>query len=808
MNVSFRWLRDLVPGLEDTPDELAARLALLGAPVEASVPLGQGMDGVVVARVEEVSEHPNADRLSLCRVHDGRESVQVVCGASNVRAGRLYPLARVGATLPGGPTIRKAKIRGETSRGMLCSAKELGLGADHAGILELPAELEPGRDLVEALGLDDVRMEIEVTANRGDLLSHVGVAREAAPDGVAGVRLPEVEGGAGAPEPGFERGGGEARGAGIRIRIEEPDLCRRYLGAVIRGVEVGPSPPWLVSRLRAVGARPVNNVVDATNYVLLELGHPLHAFDLATLEGPRIVVRSARAGERIRTLDGVERALDPEMLAICDASRPVAVAGVMGGEDSEVGAGTTDVLLECALFEPTSIRLTRRSLELSTDASHRFERWVDPEGAEEAILRAIEVVLAVAGGRLEEPVLDAHPRPHEPVRTTLRPERVERVLGVPFTREALRELLEPLGFSLGERGPEGEDGDGLAVAVPGWRWRDVTREIDVIEEVARRHGYDRFPADLRPFPPGTVPDHPLFALEARLRTLLVGRGCWEAQNPPLVGSEAGEVPLLNPVSARESHLRSSLLVPLVGNVEHNLARGVRDVRLFELGTVFRDSGEERPDEETRVGLVLTGRRTPPHWSEAAVDVDLWDLKGLLAELAREVVGEDAALRPGGPESHPLLEPAESFTVEDGRGEPVGAGGRVREGAIDAPAWAGPVWALELRLPPAPEPRTDPTVRPPPPFPGTERDLALLVPDALAVERVRATIEAAGLEHLTDVEIFDLYRGEGVPAGVRSVAFRLRFRSPERTLTDQEVEEATSALIERLRDELDIEPRGP
>ncbi|HSM59412.1 MAG TPA: phenylalanine--tRNA ligase subunit beta, partial [Longimicrobiales bacterium] len=467
MNVSYRWIRDLLPGLAATPGEVAERLALRGAPVEEMASPGAGLGDVVVGRVLTVERHPDADRLSLCTVDGGEGAVQVICGAPNVRAGAWYPFAPVGATLPGELRIKKSKIRGVYSEGMLCSARELGLGTDHTGILEISGDFAPGDSFVRALGLDDVTMDVEVTANRGDLLSHVGVARELVDGTTGSVCLPSVPGDPGY-EPAWLEDPREARAGEVGIRIEDGDLCWRYLGAVIRGVEVGPSPAWLQERLRGAGARPINNVVDATNYVMLELGQPLHAFDLHRLGGRSIVVRRARPDEaRFTTLDEEERTLTGDMLMICDAERPVAIGGVMGGRNSEVDADTTDVLLECALFDPGSIRATRRALGMSTDASYRFERGVDPEGLRGALERAVRVILATAGGRPDGPVLDVCARPFEPRVVPLRLSRIERLLGVPFAADRVRALLEPLGFTT-----LAEEGGTLDVRVPGYRSYD------------------------------------------------------------------------------------------------------------------------------------------------------------------------------------------------------------------------------------------------------------------------------------------------------------------------------------------------
>ena len=421
MKVSYRWVRDVAPGIGLGPAEAMERLALRGAPVEEWVDLTEGLKDVVIGRVLEAGPHPNADRLTLCRVAGPDGEVPVVCGAPVVRVGAYYPFAPVGAVLPGGFRIGKRKIRGSYSEGMLCSERELELGEDHAGIMLLEGQYEVGAPFAASVGLDDVRMDVEVTPNRGDLLSHVGIARELHPEGQAGIALPPFPGGRGEFAASFARGGGEASSAGCRIRIEDPELCSRYLGAVLRGVTVGPSPRWLADRLRAAGARPINNVVDATNHVMLELGQPLHAFDLEKLADATIVVGRARPGESLVTLDDEPRAITTDMLMIRDAVQPVAIAGVMGGRDSEVSGQSTDILLECALFEPRQVRATRRALAMSTDASYRFERGVDPAEMEAAVLRAVSLIMATAGGTLDGEIIDAHPRPWVPPVVGLRP---------------------------------------------------------------------------------------------------------------------------------------------------------------------------------------------------------------------------------------------------------------------------------------------------------------------------------------------------------------------------------------------------
>ncbi len=802
MNVSTRWLKDLVPGLEGTPETISEHLALRGAPVDDISSPGDELRDIIVARVIKAQQHPNADRLRICEVDNGTETIQIVCGAPVVKDGAFYPLAPVGAVLPGDFKIKKSKIRGELSQGMLCSARELGLGEDHDGILELEGEFTPGASFVDVMGLDDATLDVEVTANRGDLLSHVGVARELASEGEGRVILPELSG---APDLDVEyvRGSPEVQLNGLSVRIDDADLCSRYLGAVIRGVKVGPSPTWLQERLRGAGSRPINNVVDATNYVLLELGQPMHAFDLSRVGDQSIIVRRATAAESdFVTLDDEKRSISPDMLMICDGNGPVAIAGVMGGQNSEVDADTVDILLECALFEPKSTRATRRALVMSTDASYRYERGVDPEGMQRAMERCIRVILATAGGELEGPILDCCPGPFESSVVELRLSRLERVLGIAFEAGYVESLITPLGFSV-DRETDGV----LHVRVPGFRSYDVMREVDLIEEVARTHGFDNFPDTLGPQRPSAVPDHPLFQLEDRLRSELVAQGLFETQTPAFCPSEEGDVEVANPLTTTEPFMRRALLPSLVRRVEYNLARGNRDVRLFELGTSFRraEAGDP-PHEETHLAAVLTGRREPPHWSRTDEALEVWDLKALLEVVVSMVYGADATIEPGRPAAAALAKDA-CLVVRSSDGQVAGYGGRVSDAICDVPVWAGALWGFELTLPAEPAAPKPVTVAPLPQFPSSERDLALLVPDTVSSGAVSAMVRRFAGQDLESLEIFDLYTGDGVPEGSRSLAFRLRFRSPIRTLKDKQVDKSVRAILKRLQEDLGVEARG-
>ncbi len=799
MKVSYRWVRDVAPGIGLGPDEAMERLALRGAPVEEVVDLAEGLKDIVIGRVLEAGPHPNADRLTLCRVAGADGEVPVVCGAPVVRVGAYYPFAPVGAVLPGGFRIGKRKIRGQYSQGMLCSERELGLGADHEGIMLLEGEHEAGAPFAASAGLDDVRMDVEVTPNRGDLLSHVGIARELHPEGHAGIALPPFPGCRDAPAASFARGNREASSAGCRIHIEDPDLCSRYLGGVIRGVAVGPSPRWLADRLRAAGARPINNVVDATNYVMLELGQPLHAFDLDRLADATVVVGRARPGESLVTLDDEPRAITPDMLMIRDARNPVAIAGVMGGRDSEVTAQTSDILLECALFEPKQVRATRRALGMSTDASYRFERGVDPVAMETAVLRAASLILATAGGTLDGGIIDAHPAPWTPPVVRLRPSRVCHVLGVDFTGAEISRLLTPLGYAVDRAGD-----DQLTVTVPGHRSYDTLREVDLIEEVARTHGYDAFPAEMSAARPGTVPDDPLFQLEDRLRALLAANGISEAQTPALGPARHGDVALLNPMSRDESHLRRDRLPGLLRHVERNMSRGVRDVRLFELGTAFAPSENGPPHESARVAVVLTGGRTPPHWSSGAEAFDVHDIAGVLDVIAGEAFAGAGVVPAAGPTR--LFVPGRSYELVAGDGVVVGWGGEVRPGLVDLPRWAGAVVGAEVVLPAVPSPKPDVTARDLPDQPAVQRDLAFLVPVGTAAGDVLDAARRAGGGLLETGDVFDVYEGDDLPAGTRSVALRLRFRARGRTLTDREVDRACRRVLRTVKEKTGVEPR--
>lgn len=813
MLIGHDWLRAFVPH-SLTPTEVRDLLSRHVATVDAMRVLREDLRGIVVARVLEAMRHPNADTLWLTRVDDGTGApLSVVCGAPNVSVGALYPFARPGTVLPGGVKIEKRKIRGEVSNGMLCSARELVLGEDHAGIMQLDVEVAPGTPFLDAVPVGDTQYEVDVLPNRPDLLSHLGVAREVAaltgltlgfPDGLGHVD--------GIPEPvTAER---EASGGGATVRLEDADGCPHYMAVVIRGVRVAPSPRWLAARLESVGLRPINNVVDATNYLLHGFGQPMHAFDLARLARSTVVIRRARDGERLTTLDGVERSLSPHMTVIADADRAVAVAGVMGGRDSEVTDATTDILLEVAYFTPRQVRLTRRALGLSTDASYRFERGIDPAVTPLALLLAAELITRVAGGTVAgAPVRVGRPIP-TPAPVALRPERLGRLLGDRVPVDEIRQRLQAIGFTVA--GTEGA----LTITPPSWR-SDVARDVDLVEEIARLRGYDVLSDEVKPFRPTAVPDDPFYVTSRRVRDLLVGLGLSETRPLPFVrGADETHVRVRNPLAEDEPHLRRSVLETLARRAEHNLARMEGNVRLFEIGPAFAPRGDELPVEEMRVGALIMGARRPPHFTEPEPPVfDAWDVKALGERIVQGAY-------PGEPTA---LEPSEAngteWSVVVGAGADRRVVGRAGPVALDRPRWAAAAWGVEVSLGVMPNGFVAPPgqhahapqgarlgagaavrYRPLPTTPATSVDLALVLPERLAARDVEQVLRASGGDLLERLAILDEYRGEHVSPGFRSVTWRLTFRDPARTLRDKEIEGRRQKILRTLESELGVRSR--
>jgi phenylalanyl-tRNA synthetase beta chain len=797
MLVPLSWIRDFTPVDVPVP-ELVAALNQLGLEVEGVEQPGAEITGVKAARVLGVEKHPDADKLSLVDVDTGSGETRVVCGAPNVVAGMVVPYARSGATLPGGFTLERRKIRGVVSDGMLCSARELGLGEDHSGILGLDADTEPGRDVREVLGLDDVILDLAVTPNRPDAMCVVGVARELA----AHFRLELT-----VPEPRAATVAGVT--SDVSVVIEDEERCPRYLGRVAR-VTLGPSPAWMAQRLVKAGMRPISNVVDVTNYVLLERNQPLHAFDLSRLGGRGIVVRTALDGEHITTLDGIERQLTAEDLLICDAERvPQAVAGIMGGSTSEVSDTTTEILLESAYFERMGIARSSKRLKLRSESSARFERGIDPDAIARHADRAMELLVEVAGAQVAADAVDVYPAPVERERIRLRSSRVNAVLGTSLDAEAVWDALAPLGIELDDDETAGslqEEGDPDAViaVVPTFR-PDLEREIDLVEEVARRIGFDRIGR--------TLPDThgQIGALTARQRERrvvadsLVGLGLSEAITLSLVAPadlERAGAPLdrvvraTNPLRAEESVLRTAILPGLLRAVAGNRAQGLADVALFEVGRVFLApaAGEgPLPDEPEHVALVWTGEiRRRPLEDDRAVDV--YDAVGAVRIVLDALAIDDVVLEPA---SITGLRPGRAARLLIG-GSDAGTVGEVAAGVLDALGLEAPVVAAELRLDALLDaPRRDRTFRAPSRFPASLLDLAFVADESVAAASIAATLRDALGAVLEDVRCFDVFRSEALGAGRRSLAFALRLRAPDRTLTDAEAGDLRRRAIDTV-----------
>ena len=816
MNASVEWLNAFFDAGARSATELRDLLTAHTATVEEVVPLREDLAPIVVARVVEERSHPDSDHLHLTRVDDGSgELLDVVCGAPNVAAGKLYPFARTGTVMPGGLRIEKRKIRGQTSNGMLCSARELGLGQEHDGILELTIDAAPGTPLLQAMPIGDTRLVVDVLPNRPDLLSHLGLAREI--EAIAGTpaHLPDV-GAAAIAIPAAKRFRRAGNAGGIVLHLEDATLATRYMGIVVRGVEVGPSPQWLVDRLTAVGTRSINNVVDATNYVLHELGQPTHAldlgkFDLETkLPQKTVVVRSAKPGETLVTLDGVERKLSPEMTVIADSVRAIGLAGVMGGQDTEVGPDTTDIYIEAANFVPARTRRTRRLAGLSTDASYRFERGVDLAITPVALERVAQLIIALAGGRVDEPPVDLYAGDPPPRPLVLRSARLRRVLGVDLEASRVATLLRGVGCVA-----DAEDGgESVRCVPPSWRL-DLVSEIDLVEEVARLNGYESLPDEIRPQRPGTTADAPLWTIAARLRETLSALGLLEVRPIPFLAGGDEHVRLLNPLAENEAHLRRTLLESLARRAEYNLSHMQGNIRLYEIGSAFAP-GETLPDETVRVAMLVMGDREPVHFAgPPAAPFDPWDAKALAERTARVAFpGAGVVLQPASDEDTRLW-----TIVVDGieRGE-------VTRVALDAPIWARQAFGVEIVLgsmsngdvaPPGEHahgavesvaPRRSRAYRPLPSTPAAEFDLALVLPPDVSAARVEEVIRTAAGELLERLSAFDEYEGRGVETGHRSVAWRLTLRHPERTLRDKEIEGRRTRILSALQQELNVRQR--
>ncbi|HTY87007.1 MAG TPA: phenylalanine--tRNA ligase subunit beta [Candidatus Acidoferrum sp.] len=846
MKVTLNWLKQHVD-FDWSPEELTERLTLLGLEVESVQKTGGEFDGIVVAQVVTKDKHPNADKLTVCKVNDGKTERQIVCGAQNFKPGDKVPLILPGASLPPKPgdqepfTIKVGKLRGVESHGMMCSHEELGLEPEklglkrEVGLLILREDAKVGQPFAEYLGRagGDVVYDLEVTPNRADWNSVIGIAREIAAVTGNKLKIPDVKPvgtRSTASQTSSRKNGDAVEGVPtaselVSVRIEDPDLCPRYTARVVQGVKIGPSPDWLRSTLEKVGIRSINNVVDVTNYVMMEVGQPLHAFDYHLIakgqDGkPTIVIRRAKAGEEFITLDGQKHKLTTDNLLIADETKGIALAGVMGGQNSEIKDNTVDVLIESAYFSPTNIRRTSKTLGLRTDASYRFERGADIDINDWASARCAQLILETAGGQLAEGIVDAYPKPVEPKEITLRHHKVNELLGLNLKPESIEFYLGELDLKTVKRKarPVGADSapEPVTFRIPSFRV-DLKREADLIEEVGRLYGVDRIPSTP---PRGAIGANEFDSVHdqiAEARRILSGLGLNEAQGQTLIANAECRMPnaewvaLANPLSSDMDVLRPSLLPGLIHSLRHNVSHKNYDVALFEIGRVFasgRDAAPRRPDsaarcpylEERRVAIALTGRRALPFWSgdDREAKFDACDLKGLLEEFfdAFGLRGVTFAKRP---ESTPLY--LESAAISLGKKQ-IGELGQLSPARAKQYDLRDAVLLAELSLDQLLARRNPAkSFKPLPQFPTIRRDVAMLVPEATTHDAVLQVVRQAKPVNLEAVELFDIFRGKNVPAGQKSLAYAFTYRAADKTLTDAEVNAAHAKVVDALKVQL-------
>ncbi|MDD5678769.1 MAG: phenylalanine--tRNA ligase subunit beta [Kiritimatiellae bacterium] len=820
MKVSLNWLKDFV-AVEASPESLAERLTFAGLEVEGVTRIGSDFKDIVVGEVLSVNPHPNADRLTLCDVATGRETVRVVCGAPNVHAGDKVPFAAIGAVLPNGMKIKSAKIRGEASFGMLCAEDELGLSEDHAGLMQLPRDIPAGTPLVDVVGGPDAVLTIEVTPNRPDCLSILGIAREVAALYGLRLNLPSIQ----FPET-------DPSAEGLKVAVEDAEGCPRYTARILKGVTIAPSPLAMRLRLTRCGIRPINNIVDITNYVMLECGQPLHAFDLTLLKESHIVVRRARPNETMATLDAVERKLTPDMLVIADAQSPVAIAGVMGGVQSGILDTTRDVVLESACFKPALIRKTSKTLGLSTESSYRFERGVDIRGVDWASRRATALMVAHAGATVAKGVLDCFPVEPEERSIVCRFDRVRDLLGIDIKNAEITSLFEALALTVVDC-----DKKSCTVKAPTFR-PDLEAEVDLIEEVARMHGLDKIPAAAphSRFVQGV--NDAFIRATITCRDALVGLGLTEIMNYSLVSEKllvlcdaartGQRIAIPRPISADQAILRDALLPQMIETLGRNRSRQIAEAAFFEIGRVFFRNDQKAYTEEEHVAIGLMGPagRTGFEKRSATAEADsfLW-LKGILEALCRKLfirVDERPAGRdqPSGLAFQELTEadppPAlydlgcfekSRCTVITLDGISCGVVGLVRETLRREWRLAEPVAVLEMRLAPLLERVTTvPAAERLPVYPSVARDMALRVNNRIRHGDIVSAIWKIAPKELTTVELFDIFTSNEIGIGFKSMAYSLTYRSGDRTLTDDEVNRLHESIKDRLRSEMSVEIR--
>lgn len=802
MLVSLKWLKDYVD-IELPVEELADKLTMAGLEVDSIKEVKPEFTGVVAGKIISLAKHPDADKLSLCEVSTGKEVLPIVCGAPNTAVGQKVPLARVGAVLPGGFKVKSSKIRGVQSEGMLCSEEELGIGGDHTGIMVLPEEFALGEDLSRSEAFRDFVLDIGVTPNRSDCLSVIGIAREVAALTGKKLRYPEIN---------FTESDEDINSV-TSVRILDPELCPRYTARIIRKIKIGPSPLWMRQRLESSGLRSINNAVDVTNFVMLELGQPLHAFDFRYLEEGRIVVRRSGEGEEFVSLDGKTRVLSANTLMICDGRKPVAVAGIMGGLNSEVKDDTETVLMESAYFDPSTIRRSSKHLGMPTDAAFRFERGIDPEGVVRALNRAAQLLADTAGGRVSKNYIDEYPRKIlSPANIRVRQSRVSEILGISVDLFETKKIFQGLEMQV----RDGEKGD-LYVTPPSFR-TDIYREIDLIEEIARIHGYGNIPAT-QPYISEKPESRDLRkTVEEKVRMVFLGNGYTEVINFSFTSLQSADilnigpdgegrkfVRIINPLTEDQSVMRTNLVYGLLGTMKRNVFSGSEDLKLFEQGKVFIARGQdELPVEKSRLAALVSGSRYSDFW-RAAENSDFYDIKGVLEGILDNLKIADVAFR--AVSDIPFLHPGRAAEVVI-KGQVAGIVGDFHPDVLEKMdlkkkaavfeidmELIGSAFSAEIQYCEIPR------------YPVVTRDVAFILRNDIEAEKVIAVADVQHQDLLDKIEVFDIYTGKNIPEGSKSLALRFTYRSAEKTLTDDEVNKVHGAVVQAIVDATSAKIRG-
>lgn len=809
MKVSLNWLKEYVD-FNLFAEELAERFNMTGTAVESIDYLGQELKDVVVGQIKTIRSHPNADNLTLCLVNVGDRDLQIVCGARNMKEGDKVPVALVGAVLPSGFQVKKTKIRGIESEGMMCSEAELGLGEDTSGLMILSQDIKVETNLAEALNLIDVIFELDITPNRPDCLSLIGIAREVAVITGGKLKMPAIE---------INETSKYAHEA-VEVEIVDGELCPRYGARVITDVTIGPSPLWLQRKLLKAGMRPINNVVDVTNYVMLELGQPLHAFDFEKIKGKKVIVRRARKDEVLLTLDNFLRKLDEEMLVIADTKEPIALAGVMGGAYSEVSENTKTILLESANFNPVSIMRTSRKLGLLSESSNRFEKGVDPNGAIRALARAAQLIIETAGGAILKDPVDVYPQPIHPRTIRLRPARANNVLGINISDGEMIQILESIELKVSQSSclPTGRDTKTqFDVIVPTFR-PDLEREIDLIEEIARLYGFDKIPSTL----PASREKRGSLSFEQKIsrqiKDFLIAAGLNEVITYNFIDPVVLDklrlpddnplrkvIKLKNPLSEEQSIMRTSLIPGLLQVIQHNVNRGEYNVRIFEIGrTFFLDNHKILPKETVTISGALTGTWEGRQWYKTEEALDFFDVKGLISHLLESLGIKDWLVTQA---IHPIFHPGRCAEVI-ANNQVIGIFGEIHPDiqiAYDLPERVVVFELEEKKLISLANLIRSFTMLPK--YPGITLDLAVVVDKKVSTEEVEKIITQWGTALLKKIELFDLYAGKQVLPGKKSLAYSLTYRADDRTLTSEEVSKIHDRVIKKLKEELKAEIRA-